>query len=284
MENAKIESVSTSYVEPVRQLLTLGRSSGYDPAEWPDYAAVYGLTPEHVDPLISLASDVALNQGDPDSAEVLAPVHAWRALGQFRAEAAIAPLLTLLTTIEGDEAADEELPIVLGMIGPAALKPLAAFLADQSQPRSAAISATAAVKEIAERHPACRAESIDILTRVLEPESGTHPTTSGCAVSALLDLRAVESIDAMRAAFDRKAIDLSIAGDLEDLEIELGLRKSRTTPRPHYVTLPGFGPSAWETAARVQPTSPSVLSREKVGRNDPCPCGSGKKYKKCCLP
>jgi preprotein translocase subunit SecA len=21
---------------------------------------------------------------------------------------------------------------------------------------------------------------------------------------------------------------------------------------------------------------------EKVGRNDPCPCGSGKKYKKCC--
>lgn len=22
---------------------------------------------------------------------------------------------------------------------------------------------------------------------------------------------------------------------------------------------------------------------EKVGRNDPCPCGSGKKYKQCCL-
>jgi len=24
-----------------------------------------------------------------------------------------------------------------------------------------------------------------------------------------------------------------------------------------------------------------VIRREKVGRNDPCPCGSGKKYKKC---
>ncbi|HEY7723953.1 MAG TPA: SEC-C metal-binding domain-containing protein, partial [Anaeromyxobacteraceae bacterium] len=24
-----------------------------------------------------------------------------------------------------------------------------------------------------------------------------------------------------------------------------------------------------------------VRSRAKVGRNDPCPCGSGKKYKKC---
>jgi len=26
-----------------------------------------------------------------------------------------------------------------------------------------------------------------------------------------------------------------------------------------------------------------VTSEPKVGRNDPCPCGSGKKYKKCCL-
>ncbi len=28
--------------------------------------------------------------------------------------------------------------------------------------------------------------------------------------------------------------------------------------------------------------TPVVRSAEKVGRNDPCPCGSGKKYKKCC--
>jgi len=25
------------------------------------------------------------------------------------------------------------------------------------------------------------------------------------------------------------------------------------------------------------------FSHEKTGRNDPCPCGSGKKYKHCCL-
>ena len=24
------------------------------------------------------------------------------------------------------------------------------------------------------------------------------------------------------------------------------------------------------------------MSKQKVSRNDPCPCGSGKKYKKCC--
>ncbi len=27
----------------------------------------------------------------------------------------------------------------------------------------------------------------------------------------------------------------------------------------------------------------NIVNRERVGRNEPCPCGSGKKYKKCCL-
>ena len=31
------------------------------------------------------------------------------------------------------------------------------------------------------------------------------------------------------------------------------------------------------------PVETVVRSTPKVGRNDPCPCGSGKKYKKCCL-
>ena len=26
-----------------------------------------------------------------------------------------------------------------------------------------------------------------------------------------------------------------------------------------------------------------VKSKPKIGRNDPCPCGSGKKYKNCCM-
>jgi len=31
-----------------------------------------------------------------------------------------------------------------------------------------------------------------------------------------------------------------------------------------------------------EPKKPVTRSSDKVGRNDPCPCGSGKKYKKCC--
>ncbi len=42
---------------------------------------------------------------------------------------------------------------------------------------------------------------------------------------------------------------------------------------------------ATEATSRVlrgaAPTAPVVRTEDKVGRNDPCPCGSGKKYKKC---
>ncbi|MBE6015464.1 MAG: SEC-C domain-containing protein [Lachnospiraceae bacterium] len=31
-----------------------------------------------------------------------------------------------------------------------------------------------------------------------------------------------------------------------------------------------------------QKKSGTIVKDHKVGRNDPCPCGSGKKYKKCC--
>ena len=44
-----------------------------------------------------------------------------------------------------------------------------------------------------------------------------------------------------------------------------------------------------EPTAETKPTPTSkgsnkaaVAAGKKVGRNEPCPCGSGKKYKKCC--
>ena len=33
---------------------------------------------------------------------------------------------------------------------------------------------------------------------------------------------------------------------------------------------------------REQKSSTTIVKPPKIGRNDPCPCGSGKKYKKCC--
>ena len=33
---------------------------------------------------------------------------------------------------------------------------------------------------------------------------------------------------------------------------------------------------------KIQKSSKTIIKAPKVGRNDPCPCGSGLKYKKCC--
>jgi preprotein translocase subunit SecA len=48
---------------------------------------------------------------------------------------------------------------------------------------------------------------------------------------------------------------------------------------------PASQPRWRETHGTNGPASPGEprLAGAKVGRNDPCPCGSGKKYKKCCL-
>ncbi len=57
-----------------------------------------------------------------------------------------------------------------------------------------------------------------------------------------------------------------------------------------------FEKNGWEYTIELEPDKPeditdleillnppkTVIAEKKVGRNEPCPCGSGKKYKKCC--
>jgi len=38
----------------------------------------------------------------------------------------------------------------------------------------------------------------------------------------------------------------------------------------------------WYFAGEISIKNAPVVLGERAGRNDPCPCGSGKKYKKCC--
>ncbi|UNC93526.1 YecA family protein [Candidatus Contubernalis alkaliaceticus] len=55
--------------------------------------------------------------------------------------------------------------------------------------------------------------------------------------------------------------------------------------KPHLRPLPkgGFPDFHADTMDRPKLRSIPGGASKKVGRNDPCPCGSGKKYKKCCL-
>jgi preprotein translocase subunit SecA len=65
---------------------------------------------------------------------------------------------------------------------------------------------------------------------------------------------------------------------------------AETTPSPFAAPPRAAAPIPFEPGARRQPArvggddaTPKTVRRDepKVGRNDPCPCGSGKKYKKC---
>ncbi len=65
--------------------------------------------------------------------------------------------------------------------------------------------------------------------------------------------------------------DMSAFIKAQELQVS---QQQQTASQP-----PGFsGPYEREETQKQQP----VRVAKKVGRNDPCPCGSGKKYKKCC--
>ncbi|MBI5599540.1 MAG: SEC-C domain-containing protein, partial [Deltaproteobacteria bacterium] len=64
-----------------------------------------------------------------------------------------------------------------------------------------------------------------------------------------------------------------------EVEGEQSVKELDERPRPRKVVL-----SRSELAPAAEETRQAPVTRgaDKVGRNDPCPCGSGKKYKKCC--
>lgn len=51
---------------------------------------------------------------------------------------------------------------------------------------------------------------------------------------------------------------------------------------PHYA-LYGYSPNELMKIKIEKRKLEENKKKEKIGRNDPCPCGSGKKYKKCCM-
>ena len=63
-------------------------------------------------------------------------------------------------------------------------------------------------------------------------------------VCNLLDLQAVESIQQIRELYSREIVDLYAVGDIEDVEIALGLREQRDTPRPDYGKVHSLNPQS----------------------------------------
>jgi hypothetical protein len=60
------------------------------------------------------------------------------------------------------------------------------------------------------------------------------------------------------------------------------LQGQKFDPTQTHDTSPANTPALPPTLPAAESTTPFRRAEPKIGRNDPCPCGSGKKYKKCC--
>ena len=84
-------------------------------------------------------------------------------------------------------------------------------------------------------------------------------------------------------AFKREGLDMfnamtdSIQNDTVSLLLKAEIKTNTVMKREENKDLTEGGGGA-ETEKR----SATVVKGKKIGRNDPCPCGSGKKYKNCC--
>ena len=67
----------------------------------------------------------------------------------------------------------------------------------------------------------------------------------------------------------------------EDLHDESQLKGATTLSHPEAPSSLSSGPSKTQAADEKETQTPFVRDEKKTGRNEACPCGSGKKYKKC---
>lgn len=118
------------------------------------------------------------------------------------------------------------------------------------------------------------------------------------------DMPAPELLEEVRQAYADDLVDPSVA-DLEGIERDIAEPKPWRHDRHTLITdvidemewwaafhledsrsmkapVPELPPKALSPAPTGHAASQPFVREPKIGRNDPCPCGSGKKYKKCC--
>lgn len=120
----------------------------------------------------------------------------------------------------------------------------------------------------------------------------------GCFINVVTELYPEELYEPIKRAFEENLVD-GLLLRLEEVDEDLALGKEarllKTKNDPHHQLIENAIQEmewwAWykETPKPLPQPAKQPLGLQgtyvappKVGRNDPCPCGSGKKYKKCC--
>jgi hypothetical protein len=288
------------YSDPVSRLLNLDKPEFGD---WLNYIDTFGFNATHIPELIGMLGDRDLHADDSDAAEAWAPLHAWRALGQLKANQAIPTLFSIVENYPDDDWAREEIRTVCELIGEAAIEPVRNRLITPHEDVHINIAAVECLEEIAIRHPDVKTRCVQILADCLQTYRGNDSELNSFLIASLVALEAaLGHLELIAAAFEADCVDKSLRGDFEDLQIDLGLLKERITPRRNYLfekypelenlakTISSINLTPDNKASKKSNIEPQKMTyiepntgKPRVGRNDPCPCGSGKKYKKCCM-
>jgi hypothetical protein len=253
---------------------------------------------------------------EPGDPRLYREVHAGLLLIAFREPAAL-PIFAEIFRDQERENLVEWFSTELPAYGPAATQMVIDLLNDDSAYEFARFVSTEMLAAIALHHPGERERILEALRALLPPltEDGTLALPPGSrrqdlwtwVASALADLRDTVSQPQVVALYKQDLIDDSVIGGLKEYLAEFepdaypppaasyeydvlktyeGLHQqaAREAKRRAKAAQPAPTPSALQTVGDSQPTQREtyVRSKPKVGRNDPCPCGSGRKYKHCC--
>ena len=229
------------FSEPILALCALGE----DPArqrEWIDYPTTLGLTEEHIPELIRIVEDIEIfmpeyEDVDEDAPEIFSSIHAWRALGQLKAEQAIPTFIDL--AIRNQELDIDwifgGIPKAMGMIGPVAIPALEAYLYKEDKLEWATATISDSVAEIGKAHPESRGDCIKALERGLESYQTNLPYVNASLIHDLTSLNATESDSLVKQVFDAGKVDLSLNGDYENFQLDVGLIEERRTPQRNFM-------------------------------------------------
>ncbi len=270
----------SNYSQRMSPLFELGKESLICKFEKDTYEK-FDFGHDDIDELIRLATDDSYSDIEVDSDEkdgyrfYYATIHAVYALGMIKAVKSIPYILDRMKREANDsDYLNESIVSYIGYMGSVGLKDFEEYTF-QNPEMYDLITVFDGIDKILKYEPESARQIESIMMRYLN-NAQTHPAALSFAISTLIDIGADKHIELIRKTFKSKDVDTMFRGDLEDIEIELGLRARRETPKPKnklndIIEL--------YNSVSQQHTQPNL----SVGRNDPCPCGSGKKYKKCCL-
>jgi hypothetical protein len=191
-------------------------------------------------------------------------VHAARLLIDLRATNAVQPLLDAMAKDDPEGILRNDVVVHLGKLGAPVVEPALAMLgeADEDDEEGLCdILVESGVKD--ERIFAA-------LRDRFSEDTGFWPSL----LAQYGDPRALPLVDKALSAFEPDFSSLVSRIDLNDV-VDAFERLGGVLTPDRKATIDGWR-AAWESRQRP-------ARRAKVGRNDPCPCGSGKKYKKCCI-